>query len=72
MMNSPSVFSMVMIEVLRGMTFKNAVVYVDDILVYSRTFEEHLVYLQQVFQRLHQAGLRLKPSKCHFATSKVT
>ena len=72
MMNSPSAFCMVMNEVLRGMTFNSAVVYVDDILVYSKDFDQHLSHLQEVFNRLQQAGLRLKPSKCNFATNKVT
>ena len=63
---------MVMNEVLRGITFKSAVVYVDDILVYSQTFEQHLDHLQQVFERLRQAGLRIKPSKCKFGAAKVT
>ena len=69
--NAPSAFSMVMGEVLRGLTFKNAVIYVDDILVYSRNFIQHLQHLQQIFSRIRKAGLRLKPSKCNFATPKV-
>lgn len=72
MMNSPSAFSMVMNEVLRGITFKHAVVYVDDILVYSASLEDHLSHLQEIFTRLREAGLKLKPSKCNFATQKVT
>ena len=43
----------------------------DDILIYSQTFEEHLAHLDQVFKRLREANLKLKPSKCHFATEKV-
>lgn len=46
---------------------KYVVVYLDDINVYSKTFDEHLLYLKEVFSQLEKAGLKLKPTKCHFA-----
>ena len=39
-------------------------IYLDDIIVFSRTPEEHLVRLQSVFNKLRAASLKLKPSKC--------
>ena len=45
--------------------------YIDDILIASKTFEEHLNHLNLVFERLRKAGLRLKPSKCHFLRERV-
>lgn len=65
------VFQMLMSEVLRGLTFKTLIVYVDDILIFSPTFEKHLEDLRQVFHRLRQASLRLHPSKCSFATPET-
>jgi hypothetical protein len=41
-------------------------VYIDDINVGSKTFEEHLTHLEQVFSRLEKAGLKLSPEKCFF------
>ena len=41
-------------------------VYIDDVIVFSRTLEEHLQHLCQVIQRISDAGLKLKPSKYHF------
>lgn len=58
--------------VLRNLTYKICLIYLDDILIYSRTFEEHLTNLRQVFDRLRHANLKLKPSKCNFACQKVT
>ena len=45
--------------------------YIDDLIIFSRTFDEHLEQLVTVFQRLRDANVRLKPSKCHFMKSEV-
>lgn len=70
--NAPITFQMVMTQVLRGLHWKQALVYVDDILIYSKNFEAHLHHLKQVFHRLQDAGLTLKPSKCQFAVEQVS
>lgn len=69
--SAPPTFMRLMECVLRNLTYKICLIYLDDILVYSRTFDDHLFHLRQVFDRLGQANLKLKPSKCHFACAKV-
>jgi len=46
-------------------------VYLDDIVVYSKTVEEHLVRLRKLFDRLRIANLKLKPSKCHLLRAEI-
>ena len=46
-------------------------VYIDDIIVFSRTWEDHLQHLRLLMSRLEEVGLKLKPSKCHFAKREV-
>ncbi len=70
--NAPATFQMVMARALQGLTWKSVLVYVDDVLIYSKNFEEHLGHLQAVFDRLRSANLKLQPNKCHFARSEVT
>ena len=69
--NAPVAFQCVMAQVLQGINFKYALVYVDDILVHSATFDEHLVHLQNVFDRLNEANLKLQPKKSQFAAKSV-
>ena len=73
--NAPAVFQRLMQKVLMDLNPKDGAdfvsVYIDDILVYSRTLEEHLDHLKIVMDRLIQAGLKLKPSKCLFVRSEV-
>ena len=57
--------------ILAGLEWKCCFVYLDDILVASRTFEEHLAHLVEVFSRLRKAGLRLKLKKCAFLRDEV-
>ena len=51
-------------KVLAGLEWRTCFVYLDDILVAFRSFEEHVQHLREVFTRLRDAGLRLKPHKC--------
>ena len=70
--NAPAMFQGLMETVLAGLAWKRCIVYLDDILVFGRTFEEHLRNLYEVFERLRQFGLQLKPCKCHLAKRRVT
>ena len=71
-MNSPAAFTMVMTKILSGLLFKSALAYIDDVLVYSSSFEQHLKHLELIFDRFRKAGIKFKPSKCVFAKKSVT
>ena len=65
LINAPSVFQSLMSIVLEGLShFCQA--YLDDILIFSATIEEHLSHIHQVFDRLRQHRLKLKLKKCSF------
>jgi len=62
--NASSIFQHAMDLALNGFNFYMCLVYLDDIVVYSSTVEEHLLRLRKLFDRLRIANLKLKPSKC--------
>ena len=68
---SPSPFQQNMDKVLKGLLWKNCLVYLDDIVIYSATFEQHLLDLGEVLKRLADFDLKVKLSKAVFCTSKV-
>jgi len=63
--NAPSCCQRLMDLVLRGLTWSSCLVYVDDVIVMSKTFDQHLEHLSAVFQRIQEAQLKLKSTKCH-------
>jgi hypothetical protein len=62
--NAPSVFMAAMNDILSEIGF--VAVYLDDILIFSRTPEEHVMHVQAVFKKLQEHGFFLKLSKCEF------
>ncbi|XP_072172659.1 uncharacterized protein [Diadema setosum] len=69
MVNAPAVFTRMMRKLLAGLP--HVVHYIDDVLVYSKTWEEHVDDLRRVFQRLREAHLTARPSKCHLGCRSV-
>ncbi|CAN0904661.1 Retrovirus-related Pol polyprotein from transposon 17.6 [Linum grandiflorum] len=69
--NAPSTFQSLMNEVFRPLFGKFVLVFFDDILVYSRTRDEHLSHLADVFYILRKNQLYVKKEKCTFATREV-
>ena len=63
--NAPATFQRLMDVVLAGLKWHNLLVYLDDICVFSDSFETHLASLTQTFERLRSFNLKLKPGKCH-------
>jgi len=68
---APSVFQRLMDCVLCGLSYLTCLVYLDDVIVFGRSFEEQLYRLDEVFARLRSAKLKLKPSKCSFFQRSV-
>ena len=73
--NAQAVFQRLMQQILGNLNQDDeppfVSVYLDDIIIYSETFQDHLNHLQQVISRLRNAGLKLKPSKCYFNCQEV-
>ncbi len=69
--NAPATFCALMQRVLHDFIDKFVVVYLDDIVVYSRTLDEHMAHLRQVFSTLRQHQLFVKKEKCVFAQQRV-
>lgn len=57
--------------VLLGLLWKTCLVYLDDVLIYTRSFSEHLRDLEEILSRFQSSGLMLNPSKCCFAKEQV-
>ena len=62
--SSPSTFERLMELILAGLRFETCLIYLDDTIVYGKTFLEELERLEEVFIRFESAGLKLKPCKC--------
>jgi hypothetical protein len=62
--NTPATFERLMESVLRGLTYDACLVYLDDVIVVGRTFQEQLDNLRKVFQRHREAHLKLNSEKC--------
>ena len=70
-LNVPATFQRVRGELFGGRDWELVYVYLDDMLVASQSTQEYLEYLQKVAQCSRDAGLRLRPEKCVFATEQV-
>ena len=69
--NAPATFQWAMDNILSDLKLSCVLVYLDNINVFSRTFAEHLNNLENVFKRLINNNLKLKPKKCSFFKSEL-
>ena len=63
--NGPSIFQRVMQGILAPYLWIFCLVYIDDIVVFSKSYEEHIHHLDKVLEAIEQAGITLSPNKCH-------
>lgn len=75
LMNAPSMFQRLMNRVLMGLNPADGpdlvAVYIDDVLIFCQTLSHHIQHLKLVVARLQEAGLKLKPTKCHSFREEV-
>ena len=69
--SAPATFQRLMQATLDEVIFKSVLVYLDDILIYSKTFEDHLEQVDKVLAMIIKAGLKLKPNKCTFLKDEI-
>ena len=69
--NSPACFERLMEKVLKGLQWEECLLFVDDTIVPSKTFEEGIERLEHVLQRFSQANLKLKPTKCNLFQKRI-
>ena len=68
---APATFQRMMNKMLEDLNWKIALVYLDDIIIFSKSKEEHYHNLQLVFEKIKQHGLKVKLKKCHFLKESV-
>ncbi|QRV80898.1 Retrotransposable element Tf2 protein [Ceratobasidium sp. AG-Ba] len=70
--NGPAYFQAYVNDIFKDLIGVNVVVYMDDILVFSRNREDHIKHVREVLKRLRANHLFLKPHKCHFFTTETS
>jgi len=70
--NATSMFTRIMLEVFKDLGSKFLKVFVDDLNVHSKSWEEHLQHLGVVLYKLKEVNLKLNPNKCCFAAKSIT
>ena len=69
--NAPSAFQRLMDHTLGDMLYKNAFIFIDDALISSVEFDEHLEHVEEMFERLKKNKLKIKLKKCHFFQTEI-
>jgi hypothetical protein len=69
--SAPMTFQRVMKLALQGLQWQSCLIYLDDVVIFSKTFDEHIEILSTVLDRIRTVGLKLKPEKCLFFQSEV-
>ena len=69
--NSASTFQRTMEMALQGLQWITCLIYIDDIIVFGKNFDEHISRVEQVLERIQAAGLKLKPQKCEMLQTEV-
>ena len=69
--NGPSIFQRIMQGVLAPFPWLFTLVYIDDIVVYSKSWEEHLEHLDRVLGAIAASGITLSPAKCFVGYSSI-
>ena len=70
--NAGATFQRLMDMIMAGLAYEVCLVYLDDVIVFSSTVEEHFTRLRLVLSKLRDAGLKLKPSKCRLLQKQVS
>ena len=70
--NAPAMFQHLMQNCLGELNLTYTLIYLDSVIVYSKTEEEHLVRLRAMLERFMEHGLKLKPSKCNFFCTEMS
>jgi len=68
---APATFQELVVKVLGDLNWKEAVVYLDDILIFAKDREEHLQRIYNVFEKIKESGLRINPEKCQLIVEKT-
>lgn len=68
---SPAIFQKAVFETLGDMAWKSAMPYIDDVIIYSKSFKDHLRHLEELFTKLANAGFYLKLRKCEFLMQEM-
>ena len=69
---APSCFQRVMQEIFRNLAYESLIIYLDDIIIFGKTFEEHLSNIREVLTRFRNHQIKLNPRKCSFVKQEVS